>query len=471
MVIVVSRESSEVLRKIILDAEKWIKLASFLLYDEDLCNLLSNKRRSGVEVQILTTPPEAAEKEEIRVRAEAIQSKLRRAGAEVTACDFEVGQPELTMSTRAGGRTPRWFGMHTKFLATDKCAAVMSSDILESFSADTSWNSHVIYTNESRIRLLCDKYAKLKEIAHELVDSLGPDFVDLSVKPRKLVRGYPLQGKSEPLREDGFYLLPHEGGGRATIEKAIMGSERFAFLLFETIYDDALSQVLMKKLITQPSLDFRIITSPLSAYVQNPWKTRARFIQLASYGARIKTLKGLRAKMLITDRMIISGSFDLVKMGVGFKRSGKWVQSTEIMDVSTDERMIEEAKREYSRIFDSLDEEYGKWFTKEASGILHIAGAARVSREAKELLGYMIFDKRRKSYDWIKKASLVAVEIARLRNKGNPYVKAEDVQKADQLLILFRRNELTEAQICQIIGVLDAGSFFRRLKDSIFLLY
>lgn len=167
---------------------------------------------------------------------------------------------------------------------------------------------------------------------------------------------------------------------------------------------------MMKKLISDPRLDFRIITSPLSAYVQNPAKTRATFIQLASYGARITTLENLRAKMLITEKMVISGSFDLVKIGMGFKRRNMWVESTEIMDLNTDASFIEKAKAEFLQLFERLDKEYGKWFTKEAANILHLAGAKRVATEARELLGYMIFDGKRKAHDWIKKVSLVAVE-------------------------------------------------------------
>lgn len=464
----ITNKSFDVISEIIREAREYIRIASFLFYDEKLCNLLVDKAKSeNLDVEVLTTPPEAAEKYEMKEKAEAIQNELKAAGAKLTVCDFEVGQPELTISTRAGGRIPRWFGMHTKFIVTDKCALIMSSDILESFSTDSGWDTCVIYKTPERIKQLYQKYQKLKKIPSQ-IGSLGSQYVDVTVRPRTLVRGYPLENKLKPFTEDGFYLLPYEGGARKTIERAIESSESFIYLLFETIYDDKLSRIMMKKLISDPRLDFRIITSPLSAYVQNPAKTRATFIQLTSYGARITTLENLRAKMLITEKMVISGSFDLVKIGMGFKRRNMWVESTEIMDLNTDANFIEKAKAEFLQLFERLDKEYGKWFTREAANILHLAGAKRVATEARELLGYMIFDGKRKAYDWIKKISLVAVEIAGLRNRNNPYVKGEDVQKADQILLLQERNELDEKDVREILGILDAKPFLKKLENKIF---
>lgn len=468
MRIIITDKSFSVLSKIIEEADEYIKLASFLFYDENLCNLLVDKRKSeNLDIEVLTTPSEAAEKDELKEKAQTIQGRLEKAGIGLTVCDYEVGQPELTISTRAGGRIPRWFGMHAKFLVTDNCALVTSSDVIESFSSRSGWDTHVIYKEKERLEKLLQRYEELKSIRSK-IDSLGGDYVDQTVKPRKLVRGYPLEDKFKPLVEDGFYLLPHDGGGRKTVEEAIQHAEDFVYLLFETIYENDLSRLMMEKLIANPTLDFRIITSPLTAYVQNPAKTRATFLQLASYGAKINTLENLRAKMLITDKMVISGSFDLVKIGIGFKRGNKWVESTEIMDVNTDSSFIHKAKAEFLNLFEKSTREYGKWFMKEATEVLHLAGATRVSREAKELLGHMIFHGRRQSYDRIKKTSLIAVEIARLRNKDYPYVKVEDVQKADQILILRETDELDEKNVRKILSILNAKLFLERLEEKIF---
>ena len=457
---------------VILDADKYVKIISFLFYDSKLCDLLIKKRRSSnIDIEVFTTPAEAAESAEIKEAAIHIQKRLREAGIRVIICDWEVGQPELTISTRAGGRIPRWFAMHAKCLITNKYALITSADFIPTFSLGGDWNTCIIYTDRERISLLNQKYEKLKNFFNNVNLYIDPDYIDTSVSPRKLIRGYPLDKVQKlSILQDGFYFLPHEGYGREIIKSAIHDAEKYIYLIFETIYDDELTRFIIKKLISNPSIDFKIVTSPLTAYVQNPAKTRATFVQLASYGAKIRTMNKLRAKLLVTDKVLISGSFDLVKMGIGMLRNiGKGlkalVASTEIMDINTSSEYINEAKAQFLQVFNNSVEEYGLWFSKDAEKILRACGAKRIAKDAKELLGYMIFNENRKASNRIKRISQIAVEISRIRNKSILYVKAEDIQKAEQILILYERGELNERNLCGILGILNAQSFLDKLKS------
>jgi hypothetical protein len=462
----ITNKSFPIIEKIIREADRYVKLVSFLFYDDRLCDLLIEKHRSsGVNIEVLTTPPEAAESADLKEAAIQIQDRLEAAGVKVIPCDWEVGQPELTIATRAGGRVPRWFAMHGKCLVTDKSALVTSADVTQNFSLDHDWDTHVIYTDSKRIALLCRKYEKLKEIFLNVPSYIGSEYIDTTVSPRKLIRGYPLEKIPELSLQDGSYFLPHEGYGRKIIERAIQNADEFIYLMFETIFDDELTRFILRKLISDPTIDFRIITSPLAAYVQNKPKTRATFAQLASYGAKIRTLRNLRAKMLITDKVVISGSFDLVKMGIGFIRRKALVASTEIMDVNTHKKFIKSAKTQFSHLFMKSVEEYGLWFVKDAVKILRATGAKRISGDAKELLGYMIFNEGKKSSDRIKRISFIAVEIARMRNTVNPYVKPMDIQRAEQILVLQDRKELDDESIRGILGILDARPFLRKLRS------
>ena len=94
-----------------------------------------------------------------------------------------------------------------------------------------------------------------------------------------------------------------------------------------------------------------------------------------------------------------------------------------------------------------------------------MAGAKRIEEVAKKLLSYMIFNEKKKSSDCTKRISFVAVEIAKLRKKTYPFVRAEDIQKAEQILILQERGELSEESICKILNILNAKPFIKKLKD------
>jgi len=396
---------------------------------------------------------------------------MKKSGIKLIPCDWEVGQPELTIATRAGGRIPRWFAMHAKCLVTDKCALVTSADITQTFSLNGDWNTHVIYTDSERITLLHQKYEKLKDTFLNIPSYISSEYIDTTVSPRKLIRGYPLDKVPKlTFLQDGFYFSPHEAFGREIIGKAIQDADEFIYLIFETIYDDEIAQFIIRKLISDPDIDFRIITSSLTEYVQNPAKTRATFVQLASYGAKIRSMKNLRAKMLVTDKALISGSFDLVRMGIGTIRSIKkglkaLVASTEIIDVNVHSEYIRDAKAGFLEVFGRSADEYGLWFSKDAENILRSAGAKMIAKDAKEFLGYMIFNEGRISFERIKRISLIAVEIAKIRNKSRPYIKVESIQKAEQILLLQDRNELNEESIREILGVLDAQPFLRKLRN------
>jgi len=467
--LIITDNGFPIIERIIRKADEYIYIASFLFYDNKLRELLIKKCKSSrVFIEVLTTPPKAAESSNLKEVATQIQTSLKNAGVKVIPCDWEVGRPELTVSTRAGGRIPTWFAMHAKFLVTDKHGLITSADINPGFSVGGDWNAYITYSDRNRILELRQKYERLRDFFSNVPSYIGNEYID-RISDRNLIRGYPFTKLERPLQE-GFYLLPHDIYGRKIVERAINDSEEFIYCAFETIYDDELTRLIIKKLVHFPRLDFRVISSPLETYVQNRAKVRAAFLQMASYGAKIRILENLRTKMMVTDKVVISGSFDLAKMGIGFPRSIKkgvkaWVGSTEIMDVNTSKEYIEDAKIQFLELYSKATEKYGSWFEKDATEILRSAGAKRIAKDAKEMLGCLIFNEGRKSSERIKRISSIAVEIAKLQNLDNPYVKAEDIQRAEQILIMQERDELTVENVCGILGVSDAEPFLKKLRN------
>lgn len=507
----ITNKNFDVIKEVIDKANNYIKIVSFLFYDEKLCDLLIQKYKSNnnIKIEIITTPPDAAEKEEVKIIAKKIQDKLRMHGIEVFSCDLEVGQPELTISTRAGGRIPKWYLMHSKFLVTDKHAIIMSSDITQDFSSkNNDWNSYIIYDNPKIVELVYEKFGLLKQICTNIKDFVNSRYMDASVEPRKLIKGYPyneihqktiniidsirnyyLQKYFQPTLEENsnfnekiitpknnFYLLPHEVFGREIINQAIEDANEFIYLIYETIYDDDLTFLFIKKLIKNPQIDFKIITTSLRNYVQNKNKVKATFLQLASYGAKIRIMNHLKAKMLITDKLVISGSFDLVKMGIGLIRKIKTgntkekviVGSTEIMNINLESQFIKKAKNQFLKVFEMASEEMHTWFKKDAENILRAAGAKLIDRKAKEMFSYMILHRKRIILVELKIIALIAVEIAKLRNKKRPYVKEMDIKNAETIYLYKQKQKNIDADIIRDILEIDknkASSFIKQLKN------
>lgn len=472
----VTDDGFSVLSRIINAAEQHIHLTSYVFYDEKVAELLIDKRKKSVSVEIVTTPSAAAKSSKLKERASNLQRRLQASGIDVIACDWEVGQPQRTVSTFAGGRSPTWFAMHGKYVVTDKHAVIMSADLTEDFNEGGKWDSFVIYDDPKKIQGLLDKHEQLKKFFGNVESHVSAEYIDTEVQSqgRKLLRGYPLK-EVEPEIQDGTYILPLDIYGRKAVDRIIDSSEEFIYCMYETFYDDKLSFSILKKMITTPHIDFRILSLPLTAYQQNPLKARANFVQLVSHGVEIKNLPRLRGKMMITDKGVVSGSFDISVMGLGKSRTEDkiklWVESTEIMDINTDENFISLAKSSFRKLYDKSLKQYGEWFKKDAEMSLRSAGAVKVSSEAKEALGLLIFNEDRKSIERTKKISLIAVEIAKLSNKTKPYVKADHVIKAEQILILKERAQLTSQNVNKILEILDGEGFLKRLNSIGYLVF
>jgi hypothetical protein len=464
----ITENGFSVLEKTIGVAEKYVYLASFLFYDEKVANLLMEKSKSGISVELLTTPSDAARSDELKEWSTQLQKRLESSGVKVIPCEWEVGQPQRTVSTFAGGRRPTWFAMHAKYLVTDKHAVITSADITQDFNKGGNWDSFTIYDEPKKILLLREKYELMKDFFTSVQSYVPKEYIDSALEPRKLLRGYPLKEVTLSIA-DGFYILPLDAYGRQIIEKLIDDSEHFVYCTYETIYDDKLSFNIIKKLITSPRIDFRILSPPLTVYQQNPLKARANFVQLASHGAEIKNLENLRTKMIITDKAVISGSFDLSVMGIGKFRREKglklWVESTEIMDINTDKSFISQARSSFLELYERASKQYGEWFKKDAVRSLRSAGAKMIANEAKLAMGLLIFNEGRRSSERIKKISVIAVEIARLINKNKPYVKADHILNAEQILLLKERNELDSDTTRKILGLLEGNTFLKKLEN------
>ena len=465
----INSDGFKVIREVIDKSEKFVFLTSFLFYDEKVADLLIDGIKRGLTVELLTTPAVAARSDELKRAAKKLQEKLRSSGVSIIASDWEVGQPQRTTSTFAGGRSPTWFAMHCKFIVTDKQAVIMSADLTQDFNEGGSWDSFVVYNAPEKVASFLKKYKQLKEFFLKVDEKISKEYIDPKVLPRKLLRGYPVR-EEEASVEDGVYILPLDRYGRQTLEQIIDKAEEFIYFVYETFYDDKLSFHVIKKLVTNPKIDLRVLSPPLSVYQQNPIKARANFVQLASYGAKIKNIQKLRAKMIITDKGVISGSFDISVMGLGKYRTEHklklWVESTEIMDINTSSEIISLAKEAYLKIFERASYQYGKWYKRDAEKSLRSAGAAIIANEAKETLGLLIFNEGRRSIERIRKISLIAVEIAKLSNKTKPYVKADNVINAERILLLKENNELDLKSLIKLLGTMDGENFLKRIGSA-----
>jgi phosphatidylserine/phosphatidylglycerophosphate/cardiolipin synthase-like enzyme len=111
-------------------AEKYIRIAIFQLHNQKVFEVLYQKLKSGVEVEIITLPYDSIN-EDIQERVIDQFESLQAMGARLHFCKWNIGDPERT-STAVG----RWYSFHGKFIVTDKSAVSLSANFIDQSELD-----------------------------------------------------------------------------------------------------------------------------------------------------------------------------------------------------------------------------------------------------------------------------------------------------------------------------------------------
>ncbi|MHA1341755.1 MAG: phospholipase D-like domain-containing protein [Promethearchaeota archaeon] len=156
-------ELSENIIDIILDeiknAEKFIKIAVFQIHNEKFFNSIEDKLKEGLEIEIFTLPYDSIHQN--REKIQKLFEKIRKNGAKVYLCKWNVGDPERTTTA-----VNKWYSFHGKFLVTDKVALAFSANLTEQKELDVS----ISFKNEKdKIDEFIQKFDYLRELFIQFV--------------------------------------------------------------------------------------------------------------------------------------------------------------------------------------------------------------------------------------------------------------------------------------------------------------
>jgi hypothetical protein len=432
-------EGYRIVSGVLQRAERFISVASHRFYDETLADLLIEKRNLGIYVEVVTTPPEAAGTDDLVEWSRRLQKQLAVSGVRVYRCDWELGRPSRTVSTSGGRR----YSMHANFLATDNHAVILSTDLTKAFSDRCDMAAYIVYDDWDRIQTLQNKFESLKDFYLNCEAHVLPRCIDSSYRPRKILVGYPYVDADSSLKDD-FSLLPFEAYGRPVIEHAISEATDYVYCISDATIDDALLRCLQGKKIRIPGVECKLVTSP--QLLRRNRAKRADYVQLSAYGVDVKALNRFRMNLLVTENVVITGSLAFSAMGLGRKRIDSgfplWFEHTALMHVNTDPAFIAQGKTAFMQLYDAARFLYGDWYSKDARTQLRLAGARRISAEAKETLSTLIYRETRATAQRIKRLAELAVEQGRTRNARKPYIRRGDVVDAYKLL---QRKDATPA--------------------------
>ncbi len=345
------------------NAKEYIKIAVFQIHHKQLFELLIQKLKQNVQVEIITLPYDSIY-DSVRLVVEGLFEELIRNGGKVYFNKWNVGDPERT-STAVG----KWYSYHGKFIVTDKAAIALSANFTQEIQLDAC----LIYKNDpNKLKEFKNKFEYLKELF--VTESNGndgiikekilatkivgvnevfrlPKVIETKTHTNNWIQEYPNDLCPENIAiNDGLYICPFDVKARNLIETIIKDANQYIYISTESFTDPEIINILKKA--TLRKIEMKLLTGSTSMDFTERLQNSFRY--LLSSGVQIRNTKeSLHAKLLITDKALLVTSVNLNKMNLGFKKSSKyWRADTETIDICLKSEIITSAKNKFDAIFE-----------------------------------------------------------------------------------------------------------------------
>ncbi len=458
------------------EAEKYIRIAIFQLHHQDVFDLLKEKCKQGVKVEILTLPYDSIN-EDIQRRVTDQFNELENLGAIIHFCKWNVGNPERT--TTAVGR---WYSFHGKFIVTDTASISLSANFTDHCELDAALifkedKEKEINFNQKFDELLdlfvrpCGEYSGKIRLHVENSGYLNPQ--SLFQLPRNIRRGihenhwilqYP--GSICPLKlskEEGLFILPFDGRARNVIQDIILKAGENIYISTESFTDPDICDDLIAASISGKHI--RIITGIVSRDFTDRVQNLLR--NLLASGVEVRaTSDPLHAKLIITDNIVSLSSVNLNKMNLGIKRPGStWRANTETIYLSKDAEIIDSARNQFISVFNELNDvrlDLAQKLEKNITNLFYKYYGIRSRKEVKELFSHFFLSQEIE----VRKVALKIGKIVKKLMGQDNFVTKEVFIKAVTLHYLSD-NKLTINQISEKLSVLNTKMDLHRLLDEL----
>jgi phosphatidylserine/phosphatidylglycerophosphate/cardiolipin synthase-like enzyme len=473
--------SIDVIPKIVKElkkAKKFIRIAIFQLHNENIFSVLSDKLQEGVTVEIFTLPYDSIN-EDVKNEVTARFESLKRKGARLYLCRWNVGDPERT--TTAVGR---WYSFHGKFLVTDKSAIALSANLIQTQELDAL----LIYKNESnKIAEYNRKFDELlnlfitenngyegtirQRIIETGVENVRelfqlPRIIESDIHKNHWIIHYPatICPINTPV-EDKLYIAPFDCRAGDFLKTIISLATKFVYVSTESFTDKEIALDLKKTKLK--NLDIKILCGATS--MDYPDRVQQMLLELLAYQIGIHAVKeDLHAKLIITDKHVVVSSVNLNKINLGFNITKNfWRVNTETIAVCSDKQVINDAKAQYLSIYNhgvNIEEKLVEKIKTIVTDVLIRTFELRTSNEVKSLFAKVIIKKEIEC----KKFVLSVGEIT--KNLIN-FFRRKKVEKEDFLMALtlyfLSESKLNYNQLNEKLSILDVPFNLHQLLNKL----
>lgn len=461
-----SKNIIEIIKNELKKAEKFIKIAIFQIHRKDIFDLLNDKLKEGIDIEIFTLPYDSIHnnQEEIIKRF----NELKKNKAKLHFCKWNVGDPSRT--TTAVGK---WYSFHGKFIVTDKSAISMTSNFTETSEIDAIL---IFRDDKDKISFYCEKFYNLKknfiipnsgydgEIRQSIINTeiegvqdvfRLPKNIDANLFKKHWILHYPKEICPEEIKlENKLYIIPFDCRGVSVLQLIISKASEFVYLATESFTDPDFPKFLRK--ISLKNIEMKILCGAKSMDFTD--RLQKNFRELLARNILIKTRDDdLHAKLLITDKHIAVGSVNLNKINLGFSpKSLYWRENTETITINDNKSIIKLAKDQFNAIFnDSIDVKIKlkEKIEKYASEMIRSTfGLKSVKSEVKSIIASIVLDKEIQIKKYLFNIGILISKITEFYKKSQ--VSKDHLILAVILSILSKKDSTYE-QLSKKINEID----------------
>ncbi len=369
-------QSDEIVREVISTSKKFLKIVTFRFDSRDFADLLLEKARNKVDIEVITNPPDNVAKDALRPIVETMYKELENNHVKMFLSNWEAGEPELTSTSMSGkqsasaGIGEKWYSLHLQILINETEALVTSRPLTGDNTIDIFYRS----SNPLFVSNSLEKFERIKKLFIEprntsnlvipgeaityLDEKMLAETINLFQTANRLnARQYQMTclPKSEIGR--GLFVSPFDGRMREFLYNFIDSAEEYAYFFLETFFDEDLVGKLQEKIAANPQFQIRIITCPPQRIRQSPQKARALLGQALSVGIQIGNINNIQAKFWVSDKWLAISSGDFNRMNLGHNVTSRyWKSDTQLLLLENDKGLIDQMKKAFEDRFVPIDQ-------------------------------------------------------------------------------------------------------------------
>jgi len=366
-------QSAQVIKDVISNSRKFLKIVTFRFDSKEIADLIKEKAKNNIDVEVITTPPDNVAKDELRPLVETMYKELESYHVKMFSCLWEAGEPRLTTTSMSGSQSAgigeKWYSLHLQILLNEEEALVTSRPL-------TADNTIDIFYRSSEANFMSNALTKFEEIkklfleqrringlaipgeaVNFLDEKMLRETIDVFRATGRLnAKQYQLEKLPKPNLAKGLFISPFDGKMRDFLYDFIDSANDYVYFFLETFFDEELVGKLQEKIASKPGISIKIITSPPERIRQSPQKARELISQALSLGIHIGTLPNIQAKFWVSDKWLAISSGDFNRMNLGHSTSSRyWKADTQLLLLENSQNLITQMKRMFEEKFSPID--------------------------------------------------------------------------------------------------------------------